>query len=128
MRADIRIIIAATLIIGVATPARAQSAADGRVLAARRVLPNAAFKIWIPDGEIRMVGWDRDSLLVRGRVARGDQFFVGGDSTGMKLGVEHPYSDGSGGKSAIVVYLPRQSRVSVKTVTTKIDAANVSGW
>ena len=129
MRADLRTFIVATAVIAcVGTRARAQSADDGRVLAARRVLPTAGLKIWIPDGEIRLVAWDRDSLLVRGRIARGDNFFIGGDAGGMKFGVEHPNSDGSGGKSAIVVYLPRQARVSLKTVTTKIDATGVSGW
>ena len=128
MRADLRIFIAgAAVVAGVGTAASAQSEADGRVLAARRVAPDAVFKIWIPDGEMRMIAWDRDSLLVRGRIATGDKFFVGGDARGMKFGVEHPFSEGSGGKSVIVVYLPRRARVSVKTVTTKVDAANVSG-
>jgi hypothetical protein len=126
MRADIRIVIAAAVLAG--STAQAQSSSDGRVLGARRVLPSAGFKIWVPDGDLRMVAWDRDSVVVRGRIARGDSFFIGGDSLGMKLGVEHPFSEGSGGKSAIVVYVPRKARVSVKTVTAKIDATNVSGW
>jgi hypothetical protein len=121
-----RIVVAAAMLAG--GMAQAQSAADGRVLAARRVLPSAAFKFWVPDGDLRVVGWDRDSVLVRGRIARGDQFFIGGDSLGMKLGVEHPFSDGSGGKSAIVVNVPRTARLSVKTVTAKVDAVSVSGW
>jgi hypothetical protein len=126
LRADVRGVVVA-LIAGVGA-AHAQSASDGKVLGARRVMSSAAFKVWMPDGELRMVAWDRDSLLVRGRVARGDNFFFAGDSSGMKFGVEHPGTDGSGGKSLIVVYLPRQARVSVKTVTSKVDAAGVSGW
>lgn len=126
MRAEMRILIAAVALA--TSAAQGQSPADGRVLGARRVLPSAAFKIWVPDGELRLVAWDRDSVLVRGRISRGDNFFISGDSLGMKLGVEHPFSEGSGGKSAIVVYVPRDARLSVKTVTTKVDAANVSGW
>jgi hypothetical protein len=128
MPADIRAAVVAALTIASFTSLHAQTAADGRVLGARRVLPTASFKVWVPDGDVRMVAWDRDSLLVRGRIARGDNFFFSGDSTGLKFGVEHPGSDGSGGKSAIVVYLPRAAHVSVKTVTAKLDAANVSGW
>src|ERR1044071_8185935 len=109
-------IIGATLLLGLTGAARAQSAADGPVLGARHVLSSAAFKVWVPDGEIRMIAWDRDSLLIRGRIARGDNFFIGGDPRGMKFGVEHPGTDGSGGKSTIVVYLPRGARVSVKLV------------
>src|ERR1044071_1908876 len=112
-------IIGATLLLGLTGAARAQSAADGPVLGARHVLSSAAFKVWMPDGELRMVAWDRDSLLVRGRIARasGDNFFFAGDSAGMKFGVEHPGTNGSGGKSVIVVYLPRAAQVSVRTVT-----------
>src|SRR4051812_6517790 len=107
MRADIRLLAAGGLCAFVAGGVLAQTASDGRVLGARRVMPSAAFKVWVPDGDIRMVAWDRDSLLVRGRIARGDNFFFAGDSSGMKFGVEHPGTEGSGGKSAIVVYLPR---------------------
>jgi hypothetical protein len=128
MRVDARVIVAALVLAVASKPASAQGPADGRVLGARHVSRSAAFKVWMPDGEMRMVAWDRDSLLVRGRVARGDNFFIGGDSAGMKFGVEHPGTDGSGGKSAIVVYLPRGARVSVKSVSANVDASGVSGW
>jgi hypothetical protein len=127
MQADIRILVAAVLSACVGMGAAAQSAADGPVLGARHVLPSAAFKIWVPDGEIRMIAWDRDSLVVRGHIARGDNFFLGGNPAGMKFGVEHPGTDGSEGKSTIVVYLPRAAQVSVKTVTATLTATNVSG-
>ena len=119
--------ILAILMLGAATT-RAQSPADGRVLGARHVKASAGIKMWMPDGVLVIRAWDRDSLLVRGTVARGDNFYIGGDTAGMKFGVEHPGSDGSGGKSSVVVYVPRQARVSVKTVTTRVEASGVSGW
>ena len=129
MRADIRTVALVAMLMSTgAGVARGQTAVDGPVLGARRVTSSAAMKIWIPDGQMRMVGWDRDSLLIRGRVARGDNFFFAGDSDGVKFGVEHPGTDGSGGKSSIVVYLPRGAQVSAKTVTTRVEATNVSGW
>jgi hypothetical protein len=129
MRAEMRMMGAALLLgLSLAESSRGQSAADGKLLGARHMVSDAGFKIWMPDGELRVVGWDRDSLVVRGRVAPGDNFFMAGDSSGVKFGVEHPGSDGSGGKSAMVVYLPRGARVSLKTVTTRVDANGVSGW
>jgi len=127
MRADVRNLLAAFL-LGVAGRAAAQSAADGPVLGARHVLPTMAFKLWIPDGRVRLVAWDRDSIVMRGRVARGDNHFFAADSSGVKFGIEHPGSDGSGGKSTMVVYLPRRGHVSVKTVSASVEGLNVSGW
>src|SRR4051812_39247952 len=121
MRADMRIIFPWALIAAVAGPTMAQRAADGPVLGAKRVTASVGLKIWVPDGDLRMVAWDRDSLLVRGHVDRRDNFVFSGDSIGMKLFVEHPGTSGSGGKSAIVIYFPRGAQVSVKTVTTRLD-------
>ena len=122
-------IIAATLLLGIiAVPGHAQSAADGRVLAARHVSPAAAFKIWMPVGAIRIVAWDRDSLLVRGRVASDENFFFGGDSAGMKFGIEQGGARETSGRSTLVAYMPRGARVSVKSVSANVDAVGVGGW
>jgi DUF4097 and DUF4098 domain-containing protein YvlB len=77
-----------------------------------------------------MIAWDRDSILVRGRVDRigGENFYFGGDTAGMKFGLEHPDGPEPTGKSSLVVYLPRGAHVSVKTVSTTIEATGVSGW
>src|SRR4051812_14240744 len=128
MRAEIRFIAVALVLGLMSSSAQAQSAADGPVLGARRVMPDAAFKVWMPAGRIRMVTWDHDSLLVRGRVASGENFYLAGDSSGMKFGVEPQGSGESSARSSIVVYLPRGARVSVKTVSANIDAAGVAGW
>src|SRR4051812_8616074 len=104
MRADMRVIAAALMLGVMSSSGQAQSAADGPVLGAKRVMPDAAFKVWMPAGKIRMVAWDRDSLLVRGRVATGENFYLAGDSAGMKLGVEHQGSGESSARSSIVVY------------------------
>ena len=129
MRVDVRI-IAAALLLAVAAPrsAVAQSAADGPVLGARHAESSAGIKIWMPGGRMRLVAWDRDSILIRGRVASDENFFFGGGSAGMKLGFEPRDSQEVAGRSTLVVYLPRQARVSVKSINANVDAANVSGW
>ena len=121
--ADRRVLIA-TIMFG-AGIAQAQSAADGPVLGARHLLPTSGVYLWVPDGTLKVVGWDRDSVLVRGRVGSGDRFFFGGSDNGVKGGVEQTL--GTGGKAAIVLYVPRQARVSIKTATTSVTGENVSG-
>jgi hypothetical protein len=126
MRADTRIL--AFLTVLAISPAHAQSAADGPVLGARALNRSAGLKIWADGGQLKLVGWDRDSIVMRGRIARGDNPFFSGNSSGMKLGVEHQGSRESAGSSSIVIYLPRDSKISVKTVSASLDASDVSGW
>ena len=128
MRADARLALIA-LSLSIASPKlHAQSQANGPVLGARRLAPNAPLKIWLPAGELRLIAWDRDSVVVRGRVIRPGNFFFGGDSTGMKFGVEQPGSGRGSGKGTLVAYIPRHSKVSVKTVSARIDGNGVAGW
>jgi hypothetical protein len=125
MRASVALMIA---LAAAPTVAGAQSAADGPVLGARAMRPTAAFKIWVPRGTLRLVAWDRDSIVIRGRVARPDVFFFGGDADGAKFGVENHEPDGATGDSRLVAYIPRRGTVSVKTVSASIDATGVGGW
>jgi hypothetical protein len=126
MRADIKLLLVAAIVAG--TRAGAQSAADGPVLGARALQPTAAFKIWVPAGKVRLVAWDRDSILVRGHVPKSENFYFSGNFAGMKLGVETTSPRGQSGQSNIVAYVPRRGKFNVKTVTASIDGAGVSGW
>ena len=116
------------LAVAITTPGVAQSAAEGPVLGARHVTSSAVFKVWVPAGRLKLVGWSKDSIVVRGRVDRNEHFYMGGDSAGMKFGLEHPNGPEPNGRSSLVVYLPRGGQVSIKTVSTTVDASNVSGW
>jgi hypothetical protein len=91
----------------------AQTAADGPLLGAHRLLPTAALKMWHPAGRVRLIAWDRDSVVVRGRVARKEHFFFGGDTTAFKLGIEGRQASATDKGSDVVVYLPRRCKVSV---------------
>src|SRR2546423_1003678 len=130
MRADRAALASAvSLALGAhAAASGAQSSADGRVLAGHRMLPSAAFKILVPTGQMRLVAWDRDSVLVRGRVPRSENFFFHGDSTGVKLGVERNESMPETERPNLVIYVPRHASLSVKTVSASVDGAGVSGW
>jgi hypothetical protein len=125
---SIAIALACASFVASAPQASAQSAADGPLLRAQHLNRDAGLKVYLPTGHLRLVGWDRDSISVRGRVAGPGTFFFSGDSQSAKLGVEGRRSDDSVGPVTLVVYLPRSVRVSAKTVGANIDAAGVSGW
>ena len=109
-----------------AIPAPAQTANDGIVLGARGVGPTVPLKIYNPAGSVRVMAWDRDSIVVRGP-SRPTGFFFGGSPMALKFGVnefmfgvEEPRGDTA--KAAhLVVWVPRHSQVAVKTASASIE-------
>jgi hypothetical protein len=104
------------------------SATDGPLLRARHAASAPQIKMFNPAGSIRLVGWDKDSVVVRGRVAKGEAFYFAGNESGMKLGIDEHSDNRPMARCDLVVYLPRRSQVSLKTVTGDIIASDVSGW
>ncbi|HXT14906.1 MAG TPA: DUF4097 family beta strand repeat-containing protein [Gemmatimonadaceae bacterium] len=126
MRGSARIATALALALLVPAAGRAQQG-DGPVVRARRVRADAQLKVFYDAGSVRFVGWDKDSLVIRGRVRAG-QFYLGGDSSSLKFGVED-HNGGTAVTSAdLTVYLPRGARVAARTVSASISARDVSGW
>ena len=109
-------------------PARAQGRAPSPILGARQAADTANLKMFLVDGSLTLVGWDRDSLVVRGRLRRDDRFYLAGHGSAFKLGVESRNAGRDASPCDLVVYLPRRARVSVKTVTANVAATDVSGW
>jgi len=129
MRINKSFLNALVLVSSVATSSLlAQSAADGPVLGAKHATANTAFKMYNPAGRVRIIAWDHDSLLVRGHIPKTEQFFLGGGSQGMKLGIDGNWSKPNPGRSDFSVYVPRGSKVSIKTVTADIEGVGASGW
>jgi hypothetical protein len=102
--------------------------ADGPLLRARHATSAPQIKMFNPAGSVRLVGWDRDSVVVRGRIAKGEAFYFAGNESGMKLGIDEHSDNRPMARCDLVVYLPRRSQVSLKTVTGDIIATDVSGW
>jgi hypothetical protein len=113
-------------IILAARSASGQSAADGPILEAHGLDSTASINLYIPAGSVRLVAWDRDSIVVRGQKSASDRIFFGGGRQGVKMGVEgisHRESE----PSNLVIYTPRRSRVSIRTASANIVAEGVSG-
>lgn len=110
--------------------AGAQPARPLKLLGARPATPDVGVKIWVPTGSVRLIAWDRDSIVVRGRVARTGNFFFarGNQTSSYKLGVETRRIDGPAEPSELVINVPRRAEISVKTVDASIESEGVGGW
>jgi len=105
-----------------------QPLASEPVLRAHALAAGASIKMFIASGTVQLVGWDRDSVVIRGRVPLPARLIVGGSSSaGYKIVVEQR-DDGAPVASHLSIYLPRTSQVSLKTVDAVTTAANVGGW
>jgi putative adhesin len=129
MPGDRRLLLGA-VVLALGASGAVQGPADGRLLAGRAVRPTVAIKAWNAAGSIRFVGWSKDSVVVRGEVGRNVRFLLSQDGDAMKLIAEQE-RDGSGASpsaSHLVAWVPRQSALSVKTVSADITADGVGGW
>lgn len=77
-------------------------------------------------GSVRVTGWDRDSVSLRGSLPKGDKLFMGGGPQGMKAFVE-PLNDRNPQPSSLEVMVPARARVWVKTATAEIDVSGITG-
>jgi hypothetical protein len=101
-----------------------------RVLGARAATPDVSVKIWVPTGSARLIAWDRDSIVVRGRVASSSNFFFarGQDKSAYKLGVEPRRVGADMRPSDLVIYVPRRAGISIKSVDASLTGEGVGGW
>jgi hypothetical protein len=105
----------------------AQTAADGPVLRGRSLAATAPVKMFIPSGTVRIAGWDRESLVVRGHLAKHSTLVMGGsDVSGIKLAVEARGSEAPG-PSNLVIYVPRRSQVSIKGADLNLSVTDLPG-
>ena len=109
---------------------KAPAQAAPRVLGARAATPDVSVKIWVPTGSARLVAWDRDSIVVRGRVASNGNFFFarGQTKSAYKLGVEPRRVGRDMGPSDLEIYVPRRAGISIKTVDASLTGEGVGGW
>lgn len=98
------------------------------LLTARHLDSRASVKVFNPTGAVQLVGWDRDSLEVRGIVSPRSGYYVAGDAKGVKLGVNEADAGAPPAHGDITIHLPRGASVSVKTVNGAIDATDATGW
>lgn len=127
---SIRLVVATLAVVS--APALAQEPRPSpplKILGAKGATPDVGLKIFVASGSVQLIAWDRDSIVVRGRVAPSGRFYFGGLSrSGYKLGIE-PRSPGAAeGPADLVINVPRRAELSVKGVDASIKAEGVGGW
>jgi hypothetical protein len=131
MRADVRLLPAlAVVALSSLAPIRAASqraAAAESLLRSHALRPGAPVKMFVPSGTVRLVGWDRSTIEVRGHLPSAAQLSLSGtDSGGMKLIIDEQV--GQPASTRLLIYMPRQSQLSLKTVDALVDATDIGGW
>jgi hypothetical protein len=104
------------------------SARSEPVLTARHMNKGASLKVFNPTGAVRLVGWDHDSLEVRGAVSPRKRYYEAGDANGAKVGMEESGANEVPAQGDLIVFVPRGTQASVKTANGNIDASDISGW
>lgn len=91
---------------------------------------DGAVRIFNDAGTIHLIGWEKDSLVISGTLARGAQLIGGGGYEGAKFFVEGP-KPGAFAKLAgvndLVVHVPTGARVWLKAVSADIDVSAFAG-
>lgn len=89
---------------------------------------DAAIRIQMSAGELRVTGWDRDSVAIVGAIPPGGgTWYGGGRGRAAKLGVESRDPSGSGPGATLDVRLPRGARLWIKTVSATVHVDGVVG-
>jgi len=77
-------------------------------------------------GSVRVTGWERDSVSLRGSLPKGDKLMMGGGPRAMKAFIEST-DDRNPQPSTLELMVPARAKVWVKTATADIDVTGISG-
>jgi DUF4097 and DUF4098 domain-containing protein YvlB len=106
----------------VASPAIAQKKVERKIPLGME----GAIRIVNMVGTVVVHGWSKDTVMVRGTLGAGDQFFMGGGYTGAKMFVESA-NERDPKPARLEVWVPARVRLWVKTATANIDVSGVDG-
>ena len=104
------------------------SSADAQTKVSRGLALDAtgAVRVYNLVGSVKIIGWNRDSVHVRGGLAKGNTLHMGGGRSGMKMFIEG-MDERNPGRADIEVMVPARAKVWVKTATASIDVSNITG-
>ncbi|MEO8192614.1 MAG: DUF4097 family beta strand repeat-containing protein [Gemmatimonadales bacterium] len=100
--------------------------AQAKVIRGQPLNPDGAIRIYNLVGSVRVIGWNRDSVAVRGSLGKGNSLHMGGGRQGMKMFVEGT-DERNPAAANIEVSVPARSKVWVKTATADIEVSGVTG-
>lgn len=115
-----------TLLLLLAGPAGL--AAQGAVRTGRPANPDAAIRLWIPRGSVRVTTWARDSVHVQGRVdAQAGRFLMGGSPAALKVVIEPPEGRAADGIADLDVVIPAGARLWVTSAAAEVEVTAGGG-
>ncbi|MDB4917920.1 MAG: hypothetical protein JWM95_5564 [Gemmatimonadetes bacterium] len=105
--------------------------AQQKVLLGHAASPAVSVRLIATVGDVWVVGWDRDSVDLKGTVPDGARFELSAGapaerSNGVKMYVEAP-PKGTEGEGRLMLHVPRGARVWVKTGSADIDVTGLTG-
>lgn len=87
---------------------------------------DGAVRIYNLGGKVKVVGWARDSVAVRGTMGNGSAFHMGGGRSGMKMFVEDA-DERNPAPANLEVWVPFNAKLWIKTATAGIEVSGVTG-
>jgi hypothetical protein len=91
-----------------------------------RLNRDAPFRIYSLAGTIKVTGWNRDSVHVRGTIPKGDDYHMGGTPTGAKSFVEN--ADERNPRDAhLEIFVPAHAKLWIKTASGSVTVTTFSG-
>jgi len=116
----------ALLVVSALTIASSVSHAQTKLNRGLQLDATGAVRIANLVGSVKVTGWKRDSVAVRGTLGKGNHIFMGGGHSGMKMFIEGD-DERNPSASDIEVMVPMSAKVWVKTATASIDVSGVNG-
>ena len=109
----------------------ARADAQQKVNVGHRTTSTVSVRLFAAAGDVKVIGWDRDSVEMTGVVPKGARVEMGAGapltaSQGMKMFVEVP-DDVAAREGKLVLRVPRGARVWLKTGSADIDITGVTG-
>jgi DUF4097 and DUF4098 domain-containing protein YvlB len=124
MRLPTRSVLLALLLALLPAGASAQRKIDRRLA----LDPTGMVRVWNLAGSVRVIGWDRDSIVVTGTIPNDILFNMGGSRSGVKLGLDVPMrEDGKIPPAHLEVRVPQRAQVWLKAGSGDIVVENLSG-
>jgi DUF4097 and DUF4098 domain-containing protein YvlB len=118
----VRTIVLVFALLAAAAPASAQKKIERKLALGME----GALRIHNMVGSVVVHGWNKDTVLVRGTLGEGDEFYMGGGYTGAKMFVESS-NERNPKPTKLELWVPARVRLWVKTATASIDVSGVSG-
>ena len=73
--------------------------------------PTAAVRVYTVAGSVKVIGWSRDSIALRGSLGKGNELHMGGSRTGMKMFVE-ALDESHPADANLELYVPSRAKLT----------------